>query len=547
MDLLAAYSSDEESSQKQVTSSVQSAPDVALTSNPKEYHLTLQNTKEITHNVPYSYLYAAPLGPQNPNHAGMSLAPANRNIITGHFEEVAVSDVDFHEQRKNFQFKGWANNPDAAGAPHAAVVQRASFDQEKVAKNAAERKKRLPKGDPSVLDSSDPNAYLGPWAPHPSEVGVEETSGLTEAEREMLEKTKAMAKTAKAITPGSESSTLHIDSVHDYLGRSYLHPPAGMEVPDDEAPGELDIECYIPKREIHTFRGHSKGVNCVRFFPRSGHLFISASMDGKVKLWRTTPPYEPIRTFHGHNKGVRDVQFSKSGRNFLTASYDKYMKLWDTETGQCISSWTTGKIPYVGRFYPEDEKIILGGMHDKKIVQFDTNMAPPQTIQEYDAHLGPINTITFIDNNRRFVSTSDDKTIRVWEFGIPVVIKYVAEPWMHSVVSTCVTPNQKYLLAQSLDNTIFTYSATDRFRQAKKRFQGHLCAGYACQVGTSPDGRFVMSGDGEGRMWFWDWKRGSVLKKFKAHSNVVMGCEWHPRETSKVLTCSWDGLIKYWD
>ena len=33
----------------------------------------------------------------------------------------------------------------------------------------------------------------------------------------------------------------------------------------------------------------------------------------------------------------------------------------------------------------------------------------------------------------------------------------------------------------------------------------------------------------------------------KAHDKVTIGCEWHPLETSKVATCSWDGTIKYWD
>lgn len=45
--------------------------------------------------------------------------------------------------------------------------------------------------------------------------------------------------------------------------------------------------------------------------------------------------------------------------------------------------------------------------------------------QEYNYHLGGVNTVTFIDDARRFVSSSDDKTLRVWEFGIPVQIKCV--------------------------------------------------------------------------------------------------------------------------
>lgn len=43
-------------------------------------------------------------------------------------------------------------------------------------------------------------------------------------------------------------------------------------------------------------------------------------------------------------------------------------------------------------------------------------------MQEYDYHLSAVNTITFVDEGRRFVTTSDDKTIRVWELGIPVQV-----------------------------------------------------------------------------------------------------------------------------
>ena len=67
---------------------------------------------------------------------------------------------------------------------------------------------------------------------------------------------------------------------------------------------------------------------------------------------------------------------------------------------------------------------------------------------------------------------------------------------------------EKYFAAQSLDNQILIYG-TDNFRQnRKKRFAGHSVAGYACQVGFSPDGKWVSSGDSEGNIVFWDWKTG---------------------------------------
>ena len=278
------------------------------------------------------------------------------------------------------------------------------------------------------------------------------------------------------------------------------------------------------------------------------------------------------------------------------------------------------------------------------------------TLQEYNYHLGAVNTVTFVDEGRRFVSTSDDKTIRVWEFGIPVQIKYIADPSLHSIPAVAVHPNKQWFIGTSLDNQIVTYAARDRFRQnrkkvfkvrglqrlpsltllaagpsrrtllwqhslvhscwpqgwlpapdgrtsqsaviltlecqhaqhmmpqvfsvmyardrhawlafqalTKRRFgwlapdaiagaipyfivgnvlkcmhagpQGHTVAGYACQPAFSPDGRYVLSGDGEGKLWFWDWKT------CKAYRTIKVGASRCPSLSTAYLlhgpTCCW--------
>ena len=168
--------------------------------------------------------------------------------------------------------------------------------------------------------------------------------------------------------------------------------------------------------------------------------------------------------------------------------------------------------------------------------------------QVYDQHLGAVNTITFCEENRRFATTADDKKMLIWEFGIPVPIKHIADPTLHSMPAVTKTPNDKWLLCQNLDNQITTYSASDRFKlNRKKTFKGHVVAGYACEPGVSPDGNYVMSGDTDGRLWFWDWKSGKVFRKIKCHDQVCISALWHPFEPSCVATCSWDGTIKYWD
>jgi pre-mRNA-processing factor 17 len=509
-------------------------------------------------NIPYSEMMMPLQGPENP--FGDRNRFLNQNALAGHVEEQAMSDHAFRAQHLTHSILGYSANPSVdPNAPSIlGSIEKASENgfatiDTMRATNAQKKelkRKRKNKGDLDIVEGD--GAYIGPWASWDGEEqtgfldGVEEDTGDQPEEEEEPE----LAVVRKKAKPkrggiGQETSIFHGKSMTDYQGRTYMHPPIA------EAPHLLTDsgaqETFIPKACVHTWTGHTQGVSAIRLFPETGHLLLSGSMDTKIKLWDVYTHGNCLRTFHGHVQAVKDVTFSNDGRKFLSCGYDRQMKLWDTETGQCLKRFSNGKTPYVVRFHPDEDKqhIFMAGMSDKKIIQYDMNSG--EITQEYDQHLGPVNTITFVDENRRFVTTSDDKTIRAWDYDIPVVIKYIAEPHMHSMPAVTLHPSKKYFAAQSLDNQILIYS-TDNFRQnRKKRFAGHSVAGYACQVGFSPDGKWISSGDSEGNVVFWDWKTGRIKSRLKAHSKVVIAHEWLPHETSKVVTASWDGLIKLWD
>lgn len=519
-------------------------------------------------NIPYSDMTAARLGPENP-FAPQTLG-ASQNTLTGHIEEAAVSDFDFRNQQRTFHVYGYAKDPSLLRQGEFVGDQFAAASMGGVTaidiRNKNKKKKNGRKGgDPGVVDGE--GAYEGPWARREEDSNIAtqllgnsaagENVGVSEAElaaaqarAEQREKDKLTAaeerKKAEEEEKVTETSVFHGKSMYDYQGRTYMHVPTDVDVNLSGEAGEQ--ECFLPKACVHTFRGHNKGISTLKLLPRSGHLLLSASLDTTVKLWDVYHEGRCLRTFMGHSKAVRDVAFSNDGRRFLSAGYDRVVKLWDTETGACLDSFSNGKTPYCVTFHPDEDKqhIFLSGMSDKKVLQWDTNT---HTItQEYASHLGPVNTITFVDSNRRFATTSDDKTMRVWDYDIPVVIKYIADPTMHSMPAVALSPSSKWLLAQSMDNQILTFAA-DGFKQNRKKvFKGHSVAGFACQVGWSPDGRWVSSGDAEGNVCFWDWKSARLVKRIRgAHKEAVISHVWLPHETSKVITGSWDGEIKMWD
>lgn len=53
-----------------------------------------------------------------------------------------------------------------------------------------------------------------------------------------------------------EKSLFHGKEEKDTLGRSWMEPPKEQKPPVEQA--------YLPKRWIHTWSGHTKGVNAIR-------------------------------------------------------------------------------------------------------------------------------------------------------------------------------------------------------------------------------------------------------------------------------------------
>ncbi|KAK6160193.1 hypothetical protein DH2020_003574 [Rehmannia glutinosa] len=511
----------------------------------------------VSFNPTYDQLWTPIVGPSHP-YSKDGLAQGLRNHKLGFVENANIGSFVFDEQYNTFYKFGYAADPsennyvgDVEGFKNNDGITVYNIPQSEQKKRKLEKKKEMleeseggDQVDADEVENPATETWLmknrkSPWSGKKEWVQGELTDEQKKYAEEHAKKKGEKDGEREKGEAHVDKTTFHGKEEKDYQGRSWIAPPKDAKASNDH--------CYIPKRLVHTWSGHTKGVSAIRFFPKHGHLILSAGMDTKVKIWDVFNSGKCMRTYMGHGKAVRDIWFSNDGSKFLSAGYDKNIKYWDTETGQVISTFSTGKIPYVVRLNPDEDKqnVLLAGMSDKKIVQWDINSG--QITQEYDQHLGAVNTITFVDNNRRFVTSSDDKSLRVWEYGIPVVIKYISEPHMHSMPAISLHPNSNWLACQSLDNQILIYSTRERFQlNKKKKFAGHIVAGYACQVNFSPDGRFVMSGDGEGRCWFWDWKSCKVFRTLKCHEGVCIGAEWHPLEQSKVATCGWDGLIKYW-
>jgi pre-mRNA-processing factor 17 len=344
------------------------------------------------------------------------MSATERNHWAGRAENAHLSSYAFDEEYHTFQATGRAMDPGVSGREVAAKDDNAQGDTQHVGGPHKRQRTTESRSKESIHPSRsvDPSAPFTlrtrqPWAEKAS-LPVQLTEEQAEAAAAIAEERAEKA----AVQGRGEHSIFHGGAERDYQGRSWLEVPVGAHRAAAEA-------SFLPKRHLHTWSGHTKGVNAVRFFPGTGHLLLSAGLDGKIKVWDTAGDRRCMRTYLGHTKGVRDAWFSADGRRFVSAAYDKTIKVWDTETGAVLAKLGDGQMAYCVRTHPDpgQDDVLLAGMQSRKILQFDMRTA--DVVQEYDYHLSAVNTVTFVDENRRFISTSGE----ILDFALLVILSYM--------------------------------------------------------------------------------------------------------------------------
>ncbi|NXK29147.1 PRP17 factor, partial [Arenaria interpres] len=239
------------------TLAVDAAPEVAVKEDVETgVHLD-PAIKEVQYNPTYDTMFAPEFGPENPFRTQQMAAP--RNMLSGYAEPAHINDFMFEQQRRTFATYGYAldpsiDNPEVA-TKYIGSVEEAEKNQGltvfETGQRKIEKRKKFKENDASNIDG-----FLGPWAKYVDEKEVAKPS--EEEQKELDEITAKRQKRGKVEDdkPGEEKTILHVKEMYDYQGRSYLHVPQDVGVNlRSTVPPE---KCYLPKKQIHVWSGHTK-------------------------------------------------------------------------------------------------------------------------------------------------------------------------------------------------------------------------------------------------------------------------------------------------
>jgi WD40 repeat protein len=181
--------------------------------------------------------------------------------------------------------------------------------------------------------------------------------------------------------------------------------------------GELSLWNTSDWTRRRTLRGHRDNLLAAAISP-NGKIVATASYDQMMRLWDVTTGKE-LRLLKGHNGAVFDVAFDPSGRLLASASGDRTVKLWDVASGERLDTFSQPtKDQYAVVFSPDGREVIAGGV-DSRIrvwrLSASAKEGTNELVESLFAHDGPIVRLAVSRDGRLIASSSEDRTIKVWD------------------------------------------------------------------------------------------------------------------------------------
>lgn len=301
------------------------------------------------------------------------------------------------------------------------------------------------------------------------------------------------------------------------------------------------VRSALPHKQVFSCQHHSKPVTAVRFHPQpSVPLLLTASHDGQMCIWDWYNRKKLIGQFQSHGGcmtssalppdavSVQDAHWLDD-HHIISGGYDKRVVLTDATTAAALQEFA--HTSFVSRLavHPDNANVFAAGEDAKSVTLWDVRTGG-RALGRLKGVGGRVLDVAFLGSDgRELVASSDivrrnatSQTMVVWDVASTAVLsnQIYQEPYTCPCIRT--HPTDSTFLVQSNAGYIIFFSSSRPYKLNKyKRLEGHHVGGYPVQFDLSPDGGVVASGDANGRLVFYNYLNGKLLKDVavSAHSS----------------------------
>jgi len=158
-----------------------------------------------------------------------------------------------------------------------------------------------------------------------------------------------------------------------------------------------------------TYSGHTNAVQRVVLSP-DGKRFLTAGAESSLRLWDLLAS-RPVAILTRHTAGVRSVAFSPDGKRAISGGTDRTVRLWDLDEKSEVQNFDgPGTGAQVVDFSSDGKHIVFANLSG--LVQGWDTIAGHETWLAA-GHSAPVTGLAMLPGGR-FITTSEDRTVRMW-------------------------------------------------------------------------------------------------------------------------------------
>lgn len=282
----------------------------------------------------------------------------------------------------------------------------------------------------------------------------------------------------------------------------------------------------------------------------------------RENLNRTDKSIQLVHTITGHDRpifGIKALTIAPDGRTLVSGARDGKIIFWNLQTGERLREWIADKEGVETIAIDRDGKILVSGGIDGQIKVW--SYPDGKLLHKISGHSAPISKVIIVaeptTNRQLIISTSDDRTIRIWDLSthrsvgtLDGITGYAAD--------LIITPDRRYAIASEKqgigDNTSPKIQIWDWHQRKIVRTIPLPASGFS-PLAVTPDSKYLIGGSfGQltGRnsaintLKLWQIATGKLSYEFP--DNVESIESLVVSKDGKLLVCgTYDGKVKVWN